>query len=210
MIIKSNNTILLKGTKIIHVKASKRSKAHIRKIKVSDKPKVVKFDKNNLHLFEDDIKNQDFESCAAFDETGKMVFNKDGEKSRVGFNDAEEVLCEGTVFTHNHPIGHSFSDSDIKWACQSEMREMRVITKHGEKYHMRLKSGRNFNWDMWLNLIGLAYQEANFRVREDFMNAMYNNEMTIQQCNDAHWHSVWSLVAENCSELEYKRVIIHE
>ena len=201
--------ILLKGEKIVTVKASRRAVAHKRRVKTGEKLKeIIKFDKTNLHLFEDDIKDQDFESCAAFNERGDMIFNKDGEKLRVGFNDDEKTMCKGTVFTHNHPIGHSFSDSDIKWACQSEMKEIRVITTHGEKYHMRLKSGENFNLNMWLNRIGIAFQEANFRVRKDFTSAMYNNEMTIQQCNDAHWHSVWGLVSEKCPEIEYKKVMI--
>lgn len=59
MIIKSDRMILLtKGTKIVHVKASKRSKAHTRKVKDAKKiPKVDLHDGiNNMNLITKDDK----------------------------------------------------------------------------------------------------------------------------------------------------------
>lgn len=196
-----------KGEKIITIKASKRAKAHKRKVKTVDKPKVVKFDNTELHFFEDDIKKQDFESCAAFDENGEIIFSKDGEKDRVAFNDEERIMCNGTIFTHNHPIGYSFSPADIRWACQSEMKEMRVISKSGERFTMVMEDGSNFNMKLWDDKINGIQRDMNNWVHEDFSEKINNKILTIQEATDSHWDTVWRKVVKRIPELRYDWVI---
>ena len=203
----NSKSIFLKDTKIITVKASKRAKTHKRKVKTSDKSKDIKESRleNQLNFFENSIKNQDFESVGVYNEQGQIIFQKDGEKDRVAFNDEERLKCHGAIITHNHPIGHSFFPADILCACQNEMKEMRCISKStGIKYSMSMKDGSNFNRKLWDDKIESVYNDANNKIHDDFINAINNKEMTIQQCNDAHWNRVWSLVNELCPELEYK------
>ena len=204
--LKNDKFRISKGEKIVTIKASKRAKAHKRKVKTADKPEIKK-DDLFLRLFEKDIMNQDYESCAAFDESGEMIFNKDGEKDRVAFNDYERKMCKGTIFTHNHPIGHSFSPADIRWACQSEMKEMKVITKSGERFSMVMRDGSDFSMDLWDDKIRESQRDANIIVREDFMEAINNKTMTIKEAEDSHWDTVWRRVEKEVPELKYDWVI---
>ena len=198
--------ILLKGEKIIRVKGTSKRKAHTRKVKVSNKLEKVKESplQKQLNIFENSIKDQDYESVGVYNEQGQIIFQKDGEKDRVDISKEEGLKCHGQTMTHNHPVGHSFSPSDIYCVCFNEMKEMRCISKStGVKYSMSMKDGSNFSRKLWDDKIEAVYNDANSRVRMDFTSVMYNKEMTIQQCNDAHWNAVWSLVSELCPELEY-------
>jgi hypothetical protein len=204
MIIKGNKTILLKGEKKIKVKATSKRKAHYRIIKTSNKVKKFRLE-NQLNFFENSIRNQDYETLGAYDENGNIILQKDGEKDRISITKEEGLKLKGSFFTHNHPKGFSFSPADILCACQNEMKEMRCISKaDGSKYSMSMKDGSNFNRKLWDDKIEAVYLDADSQVRSQFTSAMYNNEMTIQQCNDAHWNYVWGLVSELCPELEYK------
>lgn len=194
---------LKKSEKIVTIKASKRAKAHKRKVKTSDKPKEKVFNSTYLDLFENKIKSQDFESCAAFNGDGNMVFNKDGEKDRVEFNDEERLKQKGTVFTHNHPIGYSFSPADIKWSCKAELKEMRSISRSGDKFTMKMKDGSNFNMELWDDKINSCQRDMNDQVHDEFINAINNKEMTIQEATDSHWDTVWRKVVKKIPELEY-------
>lgn len=204
--LKNDKFRISKGEKIVTVKASKRAKTHKRKVKTKDEPEVKESRLGNqLNFFENHIRNQNYETLGAYDEDGNIVLQKDGEKDRVNITKEEGLKLKGTFFTHNHPVGHSFSPSDILCACQNEMKEMRCISKStGVKYSMSMKDGSNFSRKLWDDKIEAVYNDANSRVRMDFTSAMYNKEMTIQQCNDAHWNAVWSLVSELCPKLLYR------
>lgn len=199
--------IILKGSKVVTIKASKRAKAHKRKIKTSDKSKESSL-KNVVDFYELTIKDQEYESCGVFRDDGSIVFQKDGEKDCVRFDDSEMNSLEGTIFTHNHPRGLSFSPADIRCACDGKMKEMRCISKKdGSVYIMRMKNGSNFSSNLWSDKINLTYEAMNNEVRDKFLDAINNGEMSIEQANDRHWDTVWGLVSEKCPEIEYKKVI---
>ncbi len=154
--------------------------------------------------YEMKIRDQDYESCGAVDANGNLTFTKDGEKDRVGFTKDDKIKCEGTVFTHNHPQGYSFSPADIRWACQSGMKEMRAISKEtGKTYVMKMKDGSNFNYDLWRDKIGKAQTNADTLVRSMFEAAIGEASMSITDANHQHWNEVWTRVATNVPELEY-------
>lgn len=197
--------ILNKGEKTITVRASKRARVHKRKIKISDKPKESPF-KRALDFYESTIKDQDYESCGAFKDDGSIVFQKDGEKNRIGINDEEMDLLEGATFTHNHPKGFSFSPEDILCACDGKMKEMRCVSKDSV-YSMKLKNGKNFSPDLWKNMLADTYIDISNSTHTKFENAIDNGEMTIDQAINWHWDTVWGLVSEQCPEIEYKKVI---
>lgn len=198
--------IFLKGSKIVHVKSSKRSKAHIRRIKISDKSKESRL-KNQLNFFENYIKSQDFESCSAYNKYGEIIFQKDGGKDKISFTEEERLKQKGSIFTHNHPIGQSFSPADIRWSCQAELKEMRVISKNGNQFTMKMKDGNNFNMKLWNEKINLTQDAMNNQVREEFINKINDKEMTIQECDDAHWDEVWRRVVKEIPEILYGWVI---
>ena len=150
---------------------------------------------------EQTIKDQKFESCAAFDEYGSLIFTKDGEKDNVKFTPEEKNKFKGTRFTHNHPIGHSFSTADINFACIAEMKEMRVISSKGKTYSLKMKDGSNFNRDMWYKNIGPVFAENERSVREYFTGKIETGLMTIEDANNAHYDTIWKRVAIDLENL---------
>lgn len=72
------------------------------------------------------VRNTEFETFVAFDESGNVTFTKTGTKTRVA------ALAESDVrnrfVTHNHPSNASFSKSDVETAVIGNAKEMRVRT----------------------------------------------------------------------------------
>jgi hypothetical protein len=197
--------ILLKGEKIIAIRASKRAKAHKRKIKIGDKKRIKESSlKRVIEFYESTIKDQDFESCGAFSDDGSIVFQKDGEKDRVIFNKKEESLCEGATFTHNHPSGLPFSPTDIKFTCKNKLKEMRVIGSSGKHFILKTTDGTNFNFDMWTNLILPKYKVADSDVHNSFINAINDKKMTIKEANEKHFFKVWEKVFNSTPNIIYE------
>ncbi len=203
-----NPLSLNKSEKKIRIKATPKRKAHYRTIKGAEDKPVKSSLSNVLDFYEGSIKNQDFESCGAFKDDGSIIFQKDGEKDCVRFNEGERKLCYGSIFTHNHPSGSSsFSPEDIRWACQSEMKEMRVIARGGEKFTMSMKDGSNFSENLWQEKIYLTQDVMNNQVHDEFIEKINNNEMTIKEADDSHWDEVWRRTTKEIQELKYDWVI---
>ena len=204
---------LQKTEKRVWVKPTSKRKGHYRKIKgaktvdkdIDAEARTKKINKT-ITDYEMKIRDQDYESCGAVDANGDLIFTKDGERDRVNFNEEERIKCKGTVFTHNHPVGASFSAADIQWACQSEMKEMRVISA-GKTYSMKLKDGSNFSPELWKSRILPNFKMVNHYVRDEFATKIYDGRMSIDEANDAHWDEVWSRVVNmHIPELEYSGV----
>ena len=91
------------------------------------------------------------------DEAGKVLMDKAGEQFHVGFTLEERERLRaglGVTFTHPHPrgwgyaegsplrSGSSFSDTDVRFACQTELAEMRVVTPKKRERKPPTRSGR--------------------------------------------------------------------
>ena len=199
---------LNKGEKRIKVKGTSKRKAHYRTIKGTEDKPIKSLLSNVLDFYESTIKNQDFESCGAFKDDGTILMQKDGQKDYIRFNESEKILCKGSTFTHNHPSGSlSFSPEDIQWACQSEMKEMRVIARGGEKFTMSMKDGSNFSKNLWQEKILLTYKTMDNEVHDEFTEKISNKEMTIKEADDSHWDEVWRRTVKEIPEIIYNWVI---
>ena len=104
---------------------------------------------------EEEIRGNRFESAFAVGEAGRVLLDKRGEQFHVGFTQSEIDRLrggQGVLFTHNHPrgwdyptesplhAGSSFSDTDVRFACQVEVSEMRVVTPV-QRYFLRPSVG---------------------------------------------------------------------
>jgi hypothetical protein len=76
-----------------------------------------------------------YESAAAFDLDGRMLFIKDGEDSAVGFSREEIAQVRGRLLSHNHPDNTSFSTADLGFYVANGLAELRAV---GERYTHRL------------------------------------------------------------------------
>jgi len=201
---------IVKGEKVIRIKATSKRVAHTRRIK-SAKPKVE--DRSEIgnrilntvvSYYESVIKDQSFESAGAFDDSGRILLQKDGGKDVVKFDKKEMELCKGSTFTHNHPSDNSgFSPADVKFACQVGMKEMRTITSSNKGSSIKMKDGSNFTIDMW-DKIGELCRTSDIETRSLFEMKIGTGEMTIEEANKSHWGVVWKNVFEKCPEIKYE------
>lgn len=157
---------------------------------------------------EEEIKFNRFESAFAVDEAGSVVMDKAGEQFHVGFT-PEEVerlrSSQGVIFTHNHPRGwehpadsslrngSSFSDMDVRFACQAELSEMRVVTPR-RRYFVR-PSVRGWNLDYWDALVGPSFARHEADVRRHFRLLIARRQATAEEAGSETAHMIWTRVA---------------
>lgn len=101
------------------------------------------------------ILNQDYETAGIYNEQAGIMFIKDGEKSSVSFTPAEIKLMYGSVVTHNHPSGGTFSQQDIIMLGYAQLKEIRAIGR-GTNYIYSLENPDLRKFDeldviLWMN-----------------------------------------------------------
>jgi len=159
---------------------------------------------NSISDFEAKIKDQDYETSGVFDDSGKLIFEKNGEKDNVKFTKEEIDKFEGMTLTHNHPQGDSFSPMDLKFACASKMKAIRVTCRGNDKsFILRTKDGANFKPELWddnqeTGVEGLGFIVSTYDddVRGDFRARIYDGRMTVAEAEGSHWEEVWKRVTE--------------
>ena len=140
------------------------------------------------------------EECVAFDtKTGKEAFRKSGGKSNIDFTQAEAEKTRGSVFTHNHPSGQSFSVQDIVFADRWRVKEIRAVgLRYEYKMTMKLPAYEPY--------IIERYTYFDKVVRADFQAAIDAGKMTYRQAEKNHYHEVWKRFAkENSDYFKYSR-----
>lgn len=90
--------------------------------------------KEELLLDERSLSVRKKETACVYRGDGKFLFQKRGEVSEVQFGIRDLFRLKGTVITHNHPTGGSFSDSDIYFLFFSKAAEIRVSTENCSYY----------------------------------------------------------------------------
>ena len=90
--------------------------------------------KEELLLDERSLSVRKKETACVYSGDGKFLFQKRGEVSEVQFGIRDLFRLKGTVITHNHPTGGSFSDSDIYFLFFSKVAEIRVSTENCSYY----------------------------------------------------------------------------
>lgn len=154
--------------------------------------------------YEKTIQNQSFESCGAVDADGELVYTKSGASNYIQFTEDEAMAMEGMVFIHNHPSSNSFSPEDISMACRTNMKELHVIGKNGNKFMLKRGDGENFDGDMWYGSIKKSYETSDLRIRSLFTDRISTGEMTISEANSKHWNEVWMQVFRGRPNIIYK------
>ena len=95
-----------------------------------------------LHLMEDQIRGQSYETAAVVDKDGYLLLEKDGGTDHVDLGAPEErALMKGNTLTHNHPSGTMFSPQDLGYFAGNELEEIRATTGDGTTYCMRRGEG---------------------------------------------------------------------
>lgn len=91
-----------------------------------------------LHLMEDQIRGQSYETAAVVDKNGYLLMEKNGSTDQVDLGAPEErALMKGNTLTHNHPSGTMFSPQDLGYFAGNELGEVRATNREGTTYCMR-------------------------------------------------------------------------
>lgn len=166
-----------------------------------------------LSRMENSWDNQPYESFVAFNNKGKLVLSKDGNKDSVSFSDAETdlMLKDGNVIaSHNHPsgwlyppghpmrAGNSFSGEDIAYAKEANLREMHAVTPLYIFSVVRPVHG-------WPSNIVSVWKTQNKQVKSELYSEIAAGRLTAEEASARHCHEVMTRVAKYFG-LDYRRI----
>jgi hypothetical protein len=76
---------------------------------------------------EEQISDAKLEFGFAFNSKGEVVVKKVGKADRIRFTHDEIVAMKDCTLTHNHPRKNFFSKEDIRYACLTNLHQIRVV-----------------------------------------------------------------------------------
>ena len=156
---------------------------------------------NTIRTHEAEIRDMPQEHCFAFSSDGVIVLQKSGTVNQINISPSDVPLLKGTIFTHNHPSGSSFSTADIRTACKVGLKEIRATGEY-RTYIMRMVDGGTFREDVWAK-ISPVYDLKNEVVKNEFWAKIGRGELTPEEASIRHAHEVWSRTAKEISSIEY-------
>ena len=116
----------------------------------------------------------DIEIAHIVDKDGKTVLRKTGDKDSVTFSEGEMAKARGSVLTHNHPSGNSFSGEDIMTGATNGLTAVRAVSAtDGKVYQMTFPQG--LDWS-----------------KED-------NQRTLKRTINASYKKIWGHIATEIS-----------
>jgi len=170
----------------------------------------IGFNQNNIltraeiiRNFENEIRNQKFESAGLFDKKGNLIFKKDGATQSVKFSDDELEQMIGKYLTHNHPLDQSFSPEDIYVLATSGLFEIRAVSETRTfimTCNKRFTNKREFA--QLKSTITRITNKTLKRLRQSFRNG----EITEQQYYYNGWNEVWN----EFSKSKYKDIFKYD
>lgn len=155
-----------------------------------------------VRTHEAQIRDLPYENCFAFADDGTIILQKSGTVNQIEISDAEGRLLKGTVFTHNHPGGTSFSMEDIQTGSYYEVHEIRATGKY-RTYVMRAPDGSNLNYTLWQERGYPVFRRAKQEVLADHQRRYAAGLLTGEESIKTFWHDVWQKVSSIIPEYKY-------
>ena len=153
---------------------------------------------------EAEIRNNDYETFVAVSPEGDLVAHIDGTQSRVTIPPLTMQMMRdtpGTVFTHNHPSGASFSQNDLITGARAKVTELRAVSRD-YTYSIRPKDGKSWPGQ---ERIKNTYKGNWRRARTNKINKYKRGTITLDEVNDRSFiHEAMQKTAI-ALDLDYKR-----
>lgn len=149
---------------------------------------------------EDKIRYDQLETGILFDDDGSILIIQQGKSDEVSFSYQELSLFKQRTFTHNHPMGTSFSLQDIIMAIDWKLAEIRVVTPLF-RYSLKPKYGKDWcNKSTVKHYFELLEQQAD-NVISDYIRMDIINPF---HANDEKHHYIISQLS-SILDLDYRR-----
>jgi hypothetical protein len=147
------------------------------------------------------------EILCAFDRSGKaLVVSRGTSRSVTPTEEQRAILREkgaGGTVTHNHPDrGGSFSYSDLGFACQYKIRELRAVDRD-YRYSIKRSDGENFAPEH-LRGIKSKFDAAKAEAMVAWRRAAVTGEAEKRALNQSLTHGIWAGISKEL-ELDYRR-----
>lgn len=147
---------------------------------------------------ENRIRTDERETGALFGPDGKMLLKRTGQPDQVTFYADELRKHPGSVFTHNHPGGGSFSVSDVQNAAFGQFAELRAVAP---KYrHLMAPTGK---WPAE-SVIKRTYHEEEAAAKREVDTMLRAGELSISYATAELQHRTWVRAAAKLG-LKYTR-----
>lgn len=148
--------------------------------------------------FENSIRRDPAETGAFFRQDGTLIVRKTGLPNRVGFSTSELATAAGSLFTHNHPEGYSFSVPDIQLAVSQRLAEIRAVAPYC-RHAMRPKGA----WPSVPDLVA-AIQTETQRANAHVHSMEHSGQLSSRFVDFELQHQIWVFVSRSLN-LEYRR-----
>ncbi len=163
---------------------------------------------------EDEIRFQALETIFFWDGKGNIVLSRTGSADQVSFTRQELTAINPVISTHNHPSGtkyppsdprygsNSFSLSDVKSACLTKLRELRVVSP---QYRYSLKPPQE-GWDIdyFDTVLRPEFDALFYQTRREFIAQVQKRTVMPHVAGIILLHEVWTRLAARLG-LQYAR-----
>ena len=148
--------------------------------------------------FEASVRNDCVENGAFFRLDGTVILQKVGLSDRIPFSLSELNQAAGSLFSHNHPDGLSFSRQDVQIAIAHRLVELRAVSPHWRHIMRPIVS--------WPSLAGIvaAIRAETHRARSDVHVMMQSGHLSSRDCQWELQHQIWARVSRSL-KFEYCR-----
>jgi hypothetical protein len=149
---------------------------------------------------ENSIRFNGAETGAFFNTNGQLITKKAGAPDHVHFDEHELVGTTGSLFTHNHPDGLSFSGLDVESAVSLELVELRAVTSYC-RYILQPST----LWPSW-QAIKDALHRHTPAARQEVCAMLHACQLANGHVDKEFLHRLWVLVS-NELQLKYTREV---
>ena len=149
-------------------------------------------------VFEASVRNDCVENGAFFRLDGTLILQKVGQSDRIPFSLGELHQATGSLFSHNHPDGLSFSYQDVQIAIAYRLAELRAVSSHWRHIMRPIAS-----WPNQAAIVAAIRAEAH-RARSDVHVMMQSGQLSSRDCQWELQHQLWARVSRSL-KFEYRR-----
>lgn len=145
--------------------------------------------KNALARAEQELAGETVETLRVFDLQGKPILTISGESAGIPMTDEQVAACKDMIVTHNHPMGTSFSDLDVKLLLDFGAREIRAV---GQEFIYSLSVPEPTDFEDVAPAIAHVFRRL---VDEDTI-ACNTSGRDMEELVATRWHRIWEEIAE--------------